>query len=223
MRLEKYVINEAGRHTRVEHETMDQLGETIRRDCKPYLNEFGAGRWVYRGYRFTYKDRRDKLNILRNTPRKDRASMNMPDDIQNYIDDMFKKKFGWRPRKEGVFTTNRGWTAMDYGNSQIFLPIGNYKYIFNPQVDDLYMMTPRESVRKVINKEGMTPDMKERYEKWQDSLEGFRNNGLSPYLGGNVGSEVIWDCKAYYMVDSDLDMGLYRKDYGQTFSEAVKG
>jgi hypothetical protein len=63
----------------------------------------------------------------------------MPDELHDYLDEQFKKKFGWKARSEGVFCVRSKQIAYNYGNPYSVFPIGNYKYIYSNKIHDLYV------------------------------------------------------------------------------------
>jgi hypothetical protein len=65
-----------------------------------------------------------------------RTPTDTPEEIQKWIDDEFEKKFGWRPRSQGVFASASVFGA--YNPRFIFFPIGKYKYIWSPEVQDFF-------------------------------------------------------------------------------------
>ena len=204
MRLEAYLITESVKE-RVNFNSFEEMYTAVHNDCKPYFREFGNNTHFWRGITFTYKDTPDKLNIHKITPRTDRRSMNMPPDIQEYVNDVFKKKFGWRPRTEGVFTDIDVREAMEYGNSHMFYPIGEYKYIYNPDVRDLYIYTPLNVVSSYIHGYSFSDSFQKRLNEWLKWLDDYKDKGLKQNVQHGKGFEVVWKCKQYYLVDSDLD------------------
>ena len=104
--------------------------------CRPYIEELRKNKATQFFYRGT-----DKINnkrIIMVKPRKDRQPKDMPYEAHEYIDNYFKKKFGWKPRSEGVFTSYYRGNAGTYGSSTMFFPIGKYEYLFSPVITDLY-------------------------------------------------------------------------------------
>lgn len=104
--------------------------------CKPFIKEFknsGCKDVLWRG---TQKDTNKTVVEVR--PRTDRMPKDMPPEIHNEFDYRFRKKFGWYVRGEGVFTVSKRSTAESYGTGMIFLPVGEYEYVYNPEIDDLY-------------------------------------------------------------------------------------
>jgi len=110
----------------------------IEKYCMPFIKHMkrvGLDDWFYRGSR----TRLDDKKLVKIKPRKDRRTVDMDEEMQEYLDDQFYNEFGWRPRSEGVFATSRKSSAKNYGQIGIFLPIGKkYKFVYNPRIDDLF-------------------------------------------------------------------------------------
>ena len=59
-------------------------------------------------------------------------------EIQEYLDDLFYSKFKLKPRSQGVFCTGDIDGTREYGRCFIIFPVGNYQYLWNPRIFDLY-------------------------------------------------------------------------------------
>jgi hypothetical protein len=113
-----------------------KLTAQVFKECRPYLNELrksNAQHFFYRG-----TDKIGGKRIMPVKPRKDRQPKDMPFEAHEYIDNYFKKKYGWKPRSEGVFTSYYQGNAGSYGQTTMFFPIGKYEYLFSPITTDLY-------------------------------------------------------------------------------------
>jgi hypothetical protein len=116
-----------------EIEIIDSLIFSIKKDCKPFLNEIkSAGRFLYRGLKRHIKD----YAILK-SHLEDRNTKNMPIEAHEYLNKQFKKKFGW-PVRNGVFASFDIDMTASYGDPYLFFPIGKYKYAYSKKVVDLY-------------------------------------------------------------------------------------
>jgi hypothetical protein len=128
-----------------ENSNKDETIELITKDCQPFLKECkNLGRFLYRGSQ-TIGNELSQSKFIKKTPflysvltRKNRTSSDTPIELHKYLNEQFKKKFGWFVRSEGVFTTFDEETASKYGSSYIFFPIDNYKYIYSNEVTDIY-------------------------------------------------------------------------------------
>ena len=59
--------------------------------------------------------------------------------IYDDLNTAFSKKYGWSPRKEGIFCTGDSSQASMYGHPHIIFPTGRYKYIWSDEYQDLYI------------------------------------------------------------------------------------
>ena len=105
--------------------------DIIRRDCQPFLVET-KGNILFRGSVQHIK------GIKKIDPRSDRRPTDTPGWAHKMLDGAFKKKFGWNARSEGVFATRSINNAEVYGVAYEFYPIGKFKYVWSPRIDDLY-------------------------------------------------------------------------------------
>jgi len=125
------IINSGG------EQTEDNIYELLKKDCQPFLKELTNQK--YKNFLYRFIDQSDDLIRYKKT-RKDRLPKDTP-DVTNYLmNDIWKELHGEIPRKEGVFVTNDpNYLGEDEGGKMtIFFPIGNYKYFYHPDIDDLY-------------------------------------------------------------------------------------
>lgn len=147
MRLD-WAINEKLGIDAIDKNEAAEIARVLSVDCKYYLNEIKSEflsrdpRWsmFYRGIR----EHKVNSNIESIQPRKDREPLDMPVAVHDDLDRLFKKKFGWFVRSEGVFVTPSPLNAYGYGKACIFFPIGNYKYVWSPKIEDLYVYLKSE-------------------------------------------------------------------------------
>lgn len=126
------------------HESEKTFMDIINNEVEKSFRDFVriSGSFIYRG-----------ISKLRNTapsyaiikPREDRNPMNMNPRTMATLDKFFQQKFGWQPRKTGVFTSSADSTARGYGLSCLFFPLGSYEYLFHPGVSDLFIELPGPS------------------------------------------------------------------------------
>ena len=134
---EKTLINE-GRHEEIqfdadnEDELVYLMSQRLFKDCGPYLKDLAkSGKVLYRG---AYGGDMTKI-----VPRKNRRPSDMDPDLQEELDDAFYSHVGWRPRSEGVFCSGNRSQAQFYGTGVYTVwPIGKYKIVWCPHIEDLY-------------------------------------------------------------------------------------
>lgn len=109
----------------------------IEKDCKPYLDILSnESKLLFKGTNHA-EDFIDDGIYLKNV-RKDRKPKDTKNDINEYISKLFLNKFNESIREIGTFTTKNPGVARDYGNEYIFIPIGEFYYYHNPEIEDLF-------------------------------------------------------------------------------------
>lgn len=173
-----------------EHKNIDQFIKTIVNDCTQIIDlykQFHFMKGFYRGVKMP--PHLDKM-----TPRKDRRPSDMPLDIHKDLDTLFQKKFGWRPRSEGVFTTSDKVQTEEYGLPYVLFPSNGFQVVYDPNIEDLF---------KHLQNIGIVEDQlwfdREKWEKDKsDILKGYTNRNPKTALMGGV--EVMFKCKYYYLL-----------------------
>jgi hypothetical protein len=112
-------------------EDVEKAISIIKKDCRPFLKECKVP--VYRGMYF------GEATLMEKVPRLDRRPKDMPEYLHKILDSLFQEHFGWKARSQGVFCTFHRGQAQSYGNAFLFFPIGEYKYILAPNLEDLYV------------------------------------------------------------------------------------
>lgn len=178
------------------------------KDCKSFLKELektklSPSRWVFRG---TKRIRSDK-GIEEIIPRRDRYPKDMPPELHNKYDEEFHRKFRWNPRSEGVFTTGKFSTAGTYGQANLVFPIGKYRYIWSPEIDDLYSYSDGEGL--LDYGEGYYEDYFDSYveDEYEQEFGEGSGNGHWEYDGDEVGRSNYnrWEVAAEISDDIEED------------------
>ena len=183
MRLKQYIT---------EATLSNKFIDYLDKNCQPFLKEFGLNyavknEFIYRGLqRRTVKG----FNIIK--ARKDRKPRLISQKLHEILDEYTKKLFGWKVRSEGIFTGSND-LAINYTSSQphIFIPIGNYKYIYTLDWLNIYMYYDIKS--KPIFVLDKIEKIKELYKKR------YKTKGLNRHL--NDSFEAIFKCDEYFVVD----------------------
>ena len=103
-------------------------------------------------------------------------------------DKLFKEMFGWEVRN-GIFTSST--LNYMYGEPYLFFPIGDFKFVWSPDIDDFY-------------------------DAWQDAQIKFYTLDIHSYIDKYLekaiksGNEISFNCKEYYLVD--LKMRTFLED-----------
>lgn len=221
--------------------TSNDIISLLEKDCSKFLEELRKAFYIvpnnelfYRGFQETITDFK-KLKRIEN-----RIPVDSPSWLHNYANEELYKKFNWSPRSNGVFATTNKKIAKHYNKSvsvtgpvysmvstepYLFFPIGEYKYIFNPNVLDLYtefeerQLFPEddqfiitdilgyydydENVYSKEKIEEINKRVKRHKEKQQkeivDIFNDYQDYDLSDSYSDHV--EVVFDCEEYYLID----------------------
>jgi len=219
MRLQQY-INE----TTLSDRARGQLKEYIANNCKPFLKEFGI-RYMHDYFIFRGLKTQNIKTFTKIKTRKDRLPRIIDKDLHKYLNELGKELFGWKIRSEGVFT-GAHFTAQAYGDVSIFIPSGNYKYVYIKNTHKIYTLLDMHlydisclnDIENFINK---SPDKKEARKHNQKNIDdvlskletikndiksiyesAYKTQGLSKVLTESA-YEAIFKCDEYLVVSKD--------------------
>lgn len=117
-------------------EDFDHFTELVERDCQPFLRELKKENKIYS---MLYSGRRNTEPFFMGKVRKNRTPKDIPEEAHTWFNSFFKKKFGIRARSESLFITGDLGLSKSYGNrSYMIFPIGRYKILWNPEIEDLF-------------------------------------------------------------------------------------
>jgi hypothetical protein len=184
------------------------LVNMIRSDCKPFLKEMKkAGQFLYRGYNdpndITWSFNKDKIQYFKKVVRKDRKPRDMYQSVHEKLDKLFMEKFGWKVRSNSLFCTGDRTIALGYGALFIVFPIGKFRYVWSPEIYDMWTWLRRHmSSRKY---KSSVPD-------FELAVSTYRDNDFAVAVKSN--NEIAINCKKYYMISyynmlsnsSDIDI-----------------
>jgi len=168
MRLKEYITES------IDNNTIDKFMNNVEKNCRHWLSAIKncKNKKLYRGYNGSDID---KKNV-----RTDRKPTDMSSSSHVILDDMFYKKFGWQPRSEGLFATTQIGVTWQYGQPGLCFPAGNFKYIWNPHIVDLYSH---------ISNYGMI-----------DNVDNYTDKNLHKYMNKS-NCEIMIKCKSYYIIN----------------------
>lgn len=152
--------------------------QSLKKNCAPFIKELrkSGKNFIWRG-----TNKVSKKTIVQLTPRQDRSPKDMPTEIHDELDERFYKKYGWRPRSEGVFTSPIKNHAKTYGEAYMFFPVGKYEYLYNPKIDDLFSYIEGEpSIYDVFTNDD---DLVSTHEEEYYNMYGENSSGTWHYLG----------------------------------------
>jgi len=145
----------------------------IKSDCLPFIKEMEDNWKTYP--KFLYRGMKSGEYLSKHTVRNDRRPLHTPKEIHDLVDINMKKKFGWKPRSEGLFVTPSKDEALGYGPAYYIFPIGNYKYIWSPYIEDFYVDLRSKFPSWMLNKD---KHIKELNVRWEWKFDDKRKNDL---------------------------------------------
>lgn len=168
MRLNNYIIEKNEKNDKIEKHL-----SLIKSKCKKAVNVMiRSERGIWRGIEI-YDDL-----IIRNV-RKDRRPKHSVLKYSNFLDNALKKKFGWKPRSEGLFVTGSASIADDYGNLYLVFPTGNFKFIWNEKIQDFYTFlysggtddfTKKETIQKQVDTAFTDKNIEKGLKSWNEIM-----------------------------------------------------
>lgn len=179
------------------HNYLNEEAAWQKADIKPFLKEFKDS---YLSYRFIYRGHGSKTKTYAaKTTRKDRKPRLVSSSLHEYLSSLSKKFWGWDARKEGVFTGCYN-VADAYGTPNVFVPIGQFKYIWIVDTSDLYGLYDYLSEPSPTDfKEGYEFEKKELEELYRDE---YSNKGLDKFIMSDrqwLAWEAIFKCDNYFL------------------------
>lgn len=210
----------------LEDESIPTLEEFVREHCSEYLSEVGNYAFdspLLRGMRNV--ERGDKISLRIDdevkdayifTPRNNRRPAESSEIISNYMDDILEAKFGWRPRAQGVFCSSSRATAGEFGKRYKIFPMGDFKYVYMPGVDDTAIKLRRailaemgvnavfrdDDFIKELNDNSDDPETQKIFDRIKvvikHEMSKFKDTNLKAAIGGQ--DEVTFKSKLYLAV-----------------------
>jgi hypothetical protein len=191
---------------------LDEIISLIEKDVREeFLTAIRrAGDFAYRG-----TEKIIRKDIVKIKPRSNRVSKDTPMQITKKLDERFAAKFRWAPRSQGVFVTGNDMTAADYGDPYCFFPIGPYKFIWSPDIDDLFSemeelfdnITGVYGIKTVSDEDLNRPEVRRSLD---EVVKTYTNKDLVSALKSS--HEIMFKCRAYYLVsfNSKLERALIK-------------
>lgn len=176
-----------------QQEKLDAAMALIERDCSFYLKHgphLSHKLQMWRGVDNV------RTPFSKQTARKARLPAHTPKELHEFMNDMFQKKFGW-PARNGTFVTWDRDTAATYGDLYAVFPIGEFKYVWSPDVQDLYSYVADfvEEIDNAPTIEQMKKTISDL--KWIDS-------GLQSMPTTHFNNELVIDAKEYYLMSPSM-------------------
>lgn len=171
--------------------------EDIVRDCKPFLEQWtttpmwrGMQRLAPHKSEIQIGDSPVNVSWMKKSVRSDRIPRNSWFQASEYVDDYFHEKIGWKPRSEGLFVTGSYSRADQYGLVYMIFPIGQFNFLWSPNINDLYYVLPEPHDVKLDDLFGYVNHI-------LDDAK-FQTTDLNSAIDHGV--EITIHCKNYYAI-----------------------
>ena len=168
---------------------IEVIAEYLRKNCQPYLREINynpSHYALYRGMKHNSEDFTVKEVRL-----DDRRAQDMDSRSHDALNGYFTKKFG-EPFRNALFVAGTPHVAESFGNLYAVFPMGNFTYIWTPEVYDLYTEYGSDIYLEVVEHK----DTK-AFIELMDSLK-YRNTDLPKAIESD--HEIMIRCKKYAAV-----------------------
>ena len=171
----------------------------IKENCSQYINDIRGAKGCL------VRDDRKKKDwmISKHKTREIRVPTDTPLSLSTSIDKLFEKKFGWRVRSENSLFCYTTRNELINNIMRYVFPVGNYKIVWNKDINDLYRELFKSSTKKkldILLKHDEDPEVLETLFNY------FKNKLLIKYTNKRVkeavkyDTEVMVNCKEYYLV-----------------------
>ena len=164
----------------------DNPMQLIEKDCQPFLKAIGGDInkfSIFRGIKKTKKE------FFKKKVRKDRKPSDMFKLGHDILNDLFQKKFKIKCRSECLFVTGDPKFAKGYGKVYTIYPIGNFKFYWNPKIEDLFADAPKESFDFKVGEEKLI-------KIFEPIVNGYQTTNLKKAIKSK--NEIMIDCNEYY-------------------------
>ena len=189
--------------------TKGQLKDYIEKNCQPFLKEFGV-RYAHMFFIYRGMKTRNPKQFAIIKPRTDRKPRLIDIELHKYLNKIGKELFGWNVRTEGVFTGS-GQVAKQYGDVNIFIPCGKYKYIYNPKVWKIYGLYDHYDYLNDKDAPYYSDEKDKRRILLNDIYGLYKKDYKASGLVNDLNRdqfEAIFKCKEYLLINTDYVMEL---------------
>lgn len=198
--------------------TEQQWAYQIANDCKPAIDR-ASGPQAYSLYR-GIETRKDFLHKQVRTERQPRDT---DQKIHRAMDEWFYENFGTRYRSNSIACTGDRVSTADYGNSYLVFPIGQFDFIWSPQLHDVGAEVEGKVVKLIgpfatKHQAWENVDFQSVKQAVQQVMEDviFWESKLPQAIAD--GNEIMVHTKEYYAVAADLQYG-FRQKLMQAYKE----
>lgn len=165
MRFTQYLVEEQNQV----FEELQQAAARVAKYCQPYLKELNWDIETALELRRGMKGQ-DQTFFVNNT-HTNRKPTDTPQVVHDFIDQWFEQNFGCKFRSTGMFATGEQSSASYYGFPYKVFPIGRFKYVWSPNVKDLYGRLQNRISSKLQHSMNRIDNQEQLYYDQQDVIE----------------------------------------------------
>lgn len=193
-----FLLEDSENSKEINPEDIDKL---LAKNCSEFLHE---NKDLLDNKKFLYRGSDDiKYNNCEVTPRSDRLPLSTPIKIHEFLDNYFEKRFGFKYRSGGLFTTLSHSTARSYDNRVFCIfPVNGYKLCSSNVITDLYEFQddPLDVFELYLNDELNIHDEDNRSKHWK-RFEEFNNMLSALAQGKSNDTELLFNVLDYAEYD----------------------
>jgi hypothetical protein len=188
----------------------EKIYSILKTDCLKFLKE-SKGLLLHRGTENGILSR-----IVKKAVRQDRRPLDMPYAYHEEFNEILYKKFHWYPRTQGVFATSDKMDAGNFGISNLFFPIGNYKYVWSPSHNDIWISLQSKFIE--IFPGNQFYNNKDEHIDWlKTAASTYINSNLYDALV--MGHEISFKCDSYYLIKEYYGYTTY---FSQKYAQEIR-
>lgn len=167
--------------------------DKMKRLTESFFKEFGN---AYMSDDFIWRGHKDKIETHKTKKRRhNRKPRLLPKELHEYLDDISMELFGWNVRSQGIFCGDYG-LSTEWGKPYIFVPIGNYRYIWTTEYYEIYN---EYNDFNIGDDEEIKNNKKDELYRLYE--ENYKTNGLSKAVEQDAEYEAIFDCDHYLLIN----------------------
>jgi hypothetical protein len=195
MRLVRYLTEE----------TTQEIADTLLKDCSKYIREMKQERRML--WRGSWK-RISDIEKFKSHTSEGRRPKDMTIWVHHYLNELFVKKIGW-PVRDGVFCYNSAHTDV-YGPTMWMFPIGDYKYCWTPDLEDLFFEFSSFKAEHIMNniKDRLDQNPKsiknDSIREWAKSVVEYKKYYNKHFGKAGIKNEISVWCDDYYLVSPQI-------------------
>jgi len=194
----------------------DDLITKIKTECRDYYKQATVNKKTYQ----LYRGMKINKDWFVKKPHKNRTPRDTPIEIHKALDEEFKKKFGWKPRSEGVFCTG-DYPESYYGNVYYIFPAGKIKFVWSPTIEDITVYLSNKDILDSYDFIILPDVTKENIDETiKNMIDTYKDDDLIAAIKSH--NEISIKCNKYYAINinapntSDLN-----KLYGDAWNFGV--